>query len=344
MSNLECNICCIASDNTITCDLCNTNYCKGCIFYNNNKCNKCNNCPNDIEYETFNSNEDTSIEIDTNIDTNTNTLILSPLSSKVKEKLKIGCPNMGNSCYINSTLQVFLHCNIMYSELNEILSHDDTIVSLISNIRKFYTVSNNINEYEQCDSYLLLSFILDKINVLFPSKFNPQYTLLLHTRITCKNCKHVVNQRQCENILYLRPDISTTSITECIKQEFTNESLEYKCPKCNHKESSKKTTIDNVSEYIFISLQQFNSASNLTIDSSIWQGGLEYQCCGLIEHIGLTEHNGHYVSYILENDIDWFLYDDDKITECLNINDTFNQGNRTYKQVTIVWYKLCRSD
>ena len=88
MSNLECNICCITNDNTITCDLCNTNYCKGCIFYNNNKCNKCNNCPNDIEYETFNSNEDTSIEIDTNIDTNmvSNTLVLSPLSSKVKEK------------------------------------------------------------------------------------------------------------------------------------------------------------------------------------------------------------------------------------------------------------------
>ena len=64
----------------------------------------------------------------------------------------------------------------------------------------------------------------------------------------------------------------------------------------------------------------------------------------MIEHIGITEHNGHYVSYILENDIDWFLYDDDKITECLNINDTFNQGNRTYKQVTIVWYKICRSD
>jgi ubiquitin C-terminal hydrolase len=262
----------------------------------------------------------------------------------VRNGLQISCPNLGNTCYINSVLQIFFHCDRLYSELREIIdiTDDNTFINFLNKIRNMYVTEQKINMYEQCDSYLLLSFLLDKINTLFPSKFNPYYSVLLHAKIKCKKCEHVVHQRQCENVLYLRPTEETNCIKDMKTNEFYSEELEYKCTKCQHNLSSKKVIIDNLPEYLFITLQHFGESNiNFNIEKRIWFNGIEYELAGMIEHLGCTPNSGHYVSYIQERN-KWFLYDDSRISECYNIDEICHQNCRQYKQVLVIWYRIYR--
>lgn len=269
------------------------------------------------------------------------------LDDKVEDNIQISCPNLGNSCYINSVLQIFFHSKRLYSELREIieLENGGNVVELISKIRNMYTTEKKLSLSEQCDSYLFLSYLLDKINELFPSKFNPCYSILLHSKIKCGGCKNIVHQRQCENILYLRPSPLMNDIDDMIDLEFKVKKLEYKCKKCDHTVSSKKTIIENLPEYLFITLQEFGEENiDFKIEKILIVEGLEYELSGMIEHIGVSNNGGHYVSYIKHSNKIWYLYNDDRITECNDIKNIRNQNNREYSQVLLVWYKIYRTE
>ncbi len=269
------------------------------------------------------------------------------LDDKVEDNIQIACPNLGNSCYINSVLQLFFHSKRLYNELREIieLENGGNIVELISKVRNMYTTEKKLSVSEQCDSYLFLSYLLDKINELFPSKFNPCYSLLLHSKIKCGGCKNIIHQRQCENILYLRPSSSINDIDDMINLEFNVKNLEYKCKKCDHSISTKKTIIENLPEYLFITLQEFGEENiDFKIDKILVVEGLEYELSGMIEHIGVSNNGGHYVSYIKHSNKMWYLYNDDRITECEDIKKIRKQNKREYCQVLLVWYKIYRTD
>ena len=299
--------------------------------------------------------------LNTDIDTNMNTnesenvdklLNKFTLSEKVLTGVNIPLPNLGNTCYINSVLQIFLHSKRLFNELNEVLvvveNEELNVVEFISKIRIMYIEEKKYNIYEQHDSYLLLSYLLDKINNLFPSKFNPYYSILLHTNLKCKNkqCKHITHQRQFENILYLTPTSETKTIEDCMDKDFITSKVEYTCPKCKHNLASKKTIIDNMPEYIFMTLQHFgDNNTDFTIEKSTIQSGIEYELCGIIEHIGPSESSGHYVSYILDqSNKKWYIFDDDRVYRYKSIDEKCNQNNRLYSQILVLWYRIFRVD
>ena len=336
-----------------------------------------NNIDEDFDYYNLNSNEEQIIQPNTTYLTditefrnlNTNVIVNNEsinesvnevnsvlnqftLSEKVLTGVNIPLPNLGNTCYINSVLQIFLHSKRLFNELYEILtignSNELNVVELISKIRIMYTEEKKYNIYEQHDSYLLLSYLLDKINNLFPSKFNPYYSILLHTKLKCKNkqCKHITHQRQFENILYLTPNGDTKTIEDCMDKDFITSKVEYTCPKCKHNIASKKTIIDNMPEYIFMTLQHFgDNNTDFTIEKSTIQSGIEYELCGMIEHLGPSESSGHYVSYILDqSNKKWYIFDDDRVYRYTSIDEKCNQNNRLYSQILVIWYRIFRID
>jgi ubiquitin C-terminal hydrolase len=97
-------------------------------------------------------------------------------------------------------------------------------------------------------------------------------------------------------------------------------------------------------EYIFMTLQHFgDNDTDFTIEKSTIQSGIEYELCGLIEHIGPSESSGHYVSYILDqSNKHWYIFDDDRVYRYKSIDEKCNQNNRLYSQILVVWYRIFR--
>jgi ubiquitin C-terminal hydrolase len=300
-----------------------------------------------LEYDVLKPNEESEIKLKSEVESELKIDVETKLSisEKIKEKIPIRCPNLGNTCYINSVLQQFFQCSRLYAELREVveIKNESDVVELIMKVREMYVKEKKINIFEQCDSYLFLSFLLDKINEVFPSKFNPYFCILLHSKLKCVSCKNIVHSRQCENILYLRPTEESKSIKEMMKIEHTEKNLNYKCNKCGHEISNKKTKIDNLPEYLFITLQQFGEENiSFEIESELDINGIDYELCGMIEHLGVSTSSGHYISYILNSDKEWILYDDSRYNKCNSIDKVILQNNRIYSQVLVVIYKIYR--
>lgn len=80
---------------------------------------------------------------------------------------------------------------------------------------------------------------------------------------------------------------------------------------------------------------------NITTDLII--NGKRYEFIGASEHIGQTIKSGHYVSYIKKkhnNNVNYYLYDDENVTKITDMNILKNNKNKTYR---ILIYK-CKDD
>lgn len=369
-------------------DECNEQICDSCALYINYKCIKCNSFINsniiikslvsddniefkENEYSSLNDEysslniEDTNIEEekveeiedkDKEIIEINNSDILNSfvgdmsILERVKKNFPILCPNLGNSCYINSTLQLIFNNYNLYYEFEETFGKFENIIELIKLVREKYCTELKINIFEQGDSSSFLEWILDKINTtIIPNKANPIYSLLLHSIVKCDNleCNNVINQRQFYNILYVTPNETDIYLTESVNREFKRSKVEYNCSKCKNKTSSKKTYLSSIPFSMFISLQHFGSSVNFTIEKDISINNFNFRLTGFVERIGRLEQTGHYVSFILKEngskEEKWLLLNDDKLFLCTDefIEQKLIQNNRGLFQIYLLKYDIC---
>jgi uncharacterized UBP type Zn finger protein len=269
---------------------------------------------------------------------------------RVKKNFPILCPNLGNSCYINSTLQLIFNSYNLYYEFEETFGKFENIIDLVKLVREKYCSELKINIFEQGDSSSFLEWILDKINTtIIPNKANPSYSLLLHSIVVCDNieCKNVINQRQFYNILYVTPNETDNLLTQSINREFKKSKVEYNCSKCKNKSSVKKTYLTSIPSMIFISLQHFGSSVDFKIETDISMNGFNFKLTGFVERIGMMEQMGHYVSFILKENNSkeekWLLLNDDRLFVCEDkfIEQKLIQNNRGLFQIYLLRYDIC---
>ena len=256
---------------------------------------------------------------------------------------QIGLRNLGNTCYLNSCLQLLSHSGYfvktMFEEaINNKDKYNDVEKNMLdlflnkwihknqvynpSKIQKSIAKRNSIFDIgPQNDSSESMIFLLDMFQYksllkVFESKFN--------SIRKCMKCNNTFERIETFNLLTL--DVSS-SINEGFKIFQKPEKMHGKveCGKCKTKQDFIRTyVIDDLSDNLIIHIRRFKERNNkyikdnspINIQNILDLNGYKYDLRGFIVHSGRIG-GGHYY-FVAKNLVDkWNIYDDSK---CFPIN------------------------
>ena len=61
----------------------------------------------------------------------------------------------------------------------------------------------------------------------------------------------------------------------------------------------------------------------------------EHKLYGIICHCGKTPYGGHYITYILDDNENWYKVDDDIITKVIDISDMFTSVSQGFEETAV---------
>lgn len=217
-------------------------------------------------------------------------------------------PNLGNTCYLNATLQLVLSSNILKNTNHPINSLPNTLPLFISKIKQELHKHKSGHVHSPNDAHEVLCFLLDDLNT---SPFN----IKLKQVIKCKTCSfssitthdtsHIIIHCQHDNI---KDNIMNYSIIEHLE--------DWKCDKCKvQRHAQKQIMVQNLSNTIFVCLRPGetplqNIKLNKTLDfhhTDNPSDNIQYTLTGVVMY-----HHGHYTALVKHSD-NWFHCDDHKI-------------------------------
>ena len=259
-----------------------------------------------------------------------------------------GFKNIGNTCYLNSGLQMLIQNKKLTNLILKYSSQSDTLEKIGEFVKEYHNPGNSIltpieikkivgKKYgqfmglEQQDStefvIQLLDIIDDEIKLIDKESGGIEsiFGIDINVRLKCKfrNCLKISDNIEKNNILMLDIDSQCTSLEDAYRAFKSGEKLEnddkYYCENCKEKRvASKRHTISSWPHDIFIWLKRFKQDGRKYFKNSQkleiplkWRHDNILQ--GAVIHYG-SLNGGHYV-YLGKNANKWYLFDDSKISE-----------------------------
>lgn len=252
-----------------------------------------------------------------------------------------GLQNMGNTCFINSSLQLLFNCHNLVSTIvksendnetlkkykqtfNDYFNETTNTLGPLILYKRYQKLNNNYFGISQEDAHEYLTFIIDDIDELSKDiDIKNLFQISMISKVNCEECKHFSKVNILEKILCLSIDNCKT-LEDCFQKLYNKETLDndnkWFCDKCNKKVcSNKETYIDKISNYFIICLNRFvfnnnnisKNNNNIIFPNIIFTN---YELRGIIYHMG-NINGGHYVCSITRDGQKWFLIDDINIIE-----------------------------
>ena len=243
-----------------------------------------------------------------------------------------GFRNYGNTCYLNSAVQL-LCLNPDFYNIENMKSNPDSAIKAIK--RTLGKINKNFIGSRQHDSGEALLLLLEYYSKQLSNI--KKYELREVTRVKCKlmSCLHQELSYRESNAIML--DITAKDLYNCYKNSKNAEHISdgWICPKCKKETpiASKRFFYDNWPQYLIFGLKRFNfNGSKYTNNNSKvsipfeWNHG--YNLIGAILHSG-SMNGGHYVC-IGKKHNKWYLFDDSHVTEINNKNVLNNYLENSY--------------
>jgi ubiquitin C-terminal hydrolase len=283
-----------------------------------------------------------------------------------------GFKNIGNTCYLNSGLQMLVQNSDLCQLITDYSSKSQILSKIAEFIKNYYNEnSSNIvvpieikkivenkkelfGGFQQQDSTEFIIYLLDIIDEEI-KKINkesngiqPIFGIKFSVRIKCKlrDCLKIYNREETNNFLLLDIESDYTHLNDAYRNFKSGTRLDadnkYYCENCKAKRiASKRHNIDIWPKYLFVWLKRFKQdgkrfmKNNQDIEIPIeWRHNNHLQ--GAVIHYG-NLNGGHYVYVGKQND-KWFLFNDSSVSEINSEAELKNLLSKAYwlcyKQIT----------
>lgn len=273
-----------------------------------------------------------------------------------------GFNNMGNTCYLNAGLQMIIQnvdlCNLVlkYIQQSIILNKIGNVILEYHNSQNSITpieIKKIVEErqeiffgYQQQDSsefvICLLNIIEEEIKKIDinSKEIENIFGINMNIRVKCKynTCLQISNTKETNNFLLLDIDQDSSTLDDLYRKFKSSELLlddnQYFCEKCNCKRiASKRYQVTYWPNYLLINLKRFKqnghylTKENKHIDINMsWRHDMEL--IGAVIHYG-NINGGHYV-YVGKNLNNWYLFNDNSVSEIKSENELNNILNFAY--------------
>ena len=254
--------------------------------------------------------------------------------------LEKGIRNHGNTCYINSVLQVLLMIDPIVSQIFEYQKDDAQFkafqniflklkFSILSSVRSkkmvktFILNGNNINLGEQLDAEEFLVKSLEFIEKNTGVSGLQQLKTCVTSESYCETCKTQIRDKINEEYYVIPLDIvNKGSIKECFESFISVNHVSFPKTSCCNSDFFVNKRVNDLSRYLIFRLSRFafNNTEYRTekiyqkirLNRSINYNKDHFKLVSFIVHIGNAE-NGHYVTFKKKKQY-WTLLNDESVT------------------------------